>query len=67
MSPVDALGGIHTVDDAGQVEETFLGHEDLLVPLDCGEGLCDKEKSVRKCLELSPVSWLLVTLSRVII
>ena len=47
------------MNDAGQVEETFLSHEDLLVTLDCGEGLCDRESNVKKwcCV----MWWLLVT------
>ena len=57
VSPVDTLGPRHTLDDAGQVEETFLSHEDLLVALDRSEGLWDRNDVVR-CLVVAGCVWL---------
>ena len=68
MSPVHSLGCLHALNDAGEVEETFLSHEHLLVALDCCEGLCDRESNVKTYgVVWCDVLWLLVTVSWVII
>ena len=37
LSVMADLGNLRALNDAGQVEETFLGHENLLISFDFGE------------------------------
>ena len=57
------LGGLHAVNDAAQVQKTFLCHENFLVAFNSGERFC-KEICVYLACDHR---WLLETVSLVII